>query len=639
TTLKRLEEQDIIEEVEGPTPWMSPIVIVPKKSGGVRLCVDMREANKAIKRERHPMPTIEDMINDLNCSTVFSRIDLQQAFYQLELNEESRFITTFSTHVGLRQFKRLMFGVNAAPEIFQHALGEVLRDIPGVTHFIDDIIVHCKTKREHDHSLTETLNRLHQRGAKLNKDKCLFGVNQLTFLGHTFGEHGIFPEPQKVKAITNTAPPTSVSELRSFLGMTQFVSRYIESYATITEPLRKLTRKSQPWRWGKAEGGAFKKLKEALTKVGVMAYFDPKKQTDILVDASPCGLGAMITQEGRVICYASRALTDVESRYSQTEREMLAVVYGVEKFHVYLYGSTFTVTTDHKPLLGIIGSSKPCSARIDRWRLRLMPYEFKLIYKPGRDEANPADYLSRHPFTQPTKDNDGENYIRYVTNTAVPNALTLEEVRDATSQDSQLQAVMTAITTGKWTANPLSTYKTLKDELSAHDGVILRQNRIVIPEVLQKQVVKLAHASHQGVVKTKQLIREKVWFPGIDKMVEDHLKGCLPCQASVNTPKQRDPLHMSPLPKRPWDELSVDFAGPFPTGEHLLIVIDDYSRFPEVEIVNSTSARSVTPKLNQIFARFGTPSVLKSDNGSPFNGEEFASFAKKMGFHHRKITP
>ncbi|GFO17915.1 transposon ty3-i Gag-Pol polyprotein [Plakobranchus ocellatus] len=161
--LKRLEEQDIIEEVEGPTPWMSPIVVVPKKSGGVRLCVDMREANKAIKRECHPMPTIEDMINDLNGSTVFSRIDLQQAFHQLELNEESRFITTFSTHVGLRRFKRLMFGVNAAPEIFQHALGEVLRDIPGVTHFIDDIIVHGKTKREQDHSLTETLNRLHQR--------------------------------------------------------------------------------------------------------------------------------------------------------------------------------------------------------------------------------------------------------------------------------------------------------------------------------------------------------------------------------------------------------------------------------------------------------------------------------------------
>ncbi|GFN77286.1 transposon ty3-g Gag-Pol polyprotein [Plakobranchus ocellatus] len=279
--------------------------------------------------------------------------------------------------------------------------------------------------------------------------------------------------------------------------MAQFVSRYIESNATITEPLRKLTRKSQPWRRRKAEGGAFKKLKEALTKVGVTAYFDPKKQTDILIDAS----------------------------------------------------------------------------------------------------------------------------------------------RDATSQDGQLQAVLTAITTGKWTGNLLLTFKTLKDELSTHDGVILRQNRIVIPKVLQKQVVKLTHASHQGVVKTKQLIREKAWFPGIHKIIEDHLKGCLPCQASVNTPKQSDPLHRSPFPICPWDELSVDFARPFPTGEHLLIVIDDYSRFPEVEIVNSTSARSVTPKLNQIFARFGTPNILKSDNGSPFNREEFASFAKKLGFHHRKITP
>ena len=637
--IQRLEEQDIIEQVEGPTPWVSPIVVVPKKSGGVRLCVDMREANKAIKRERHPLPTIEDMINDLNGSTLFSRIDLQQAFHQLELDKESRFITTFSTHVGLRRFKRLMFGVNAAPEIFQHAMSDILHDIPGVTHFIDDIIVHGKDRAAHDASLTETLKRLTQRGVKLNKEKCLFGVNKLSFLGHTFGDRGISPEAQKIKAITSAKAPTSISELRSFLGMTQFVSRYIESYASITEPLRKLTRKTQPWKWGREQDEAFKKLKKLLTEVGVMAYFDPKKETNVVVDASPCGLGAMIMQQGRVICYSSRALTDVESRYSQTEREMLAVVYGVEKFHIYLYGSTFSVITDHKPLLGIIGSSKPASARIDRWRLRLMPYQYTLTYRPGKDEANPADYLSRHPFITPQRDNDGENYIRYIAKTSIPNALTLEEVKQATASDKTLQNVMTAITTGNWDSRSVSPFKSIKDELTIHDGIVLRQSRILIPDSLQLRVVKLAHSAHQGIVKTKQLLREKVWFSGIDKLVETHLKGCIPCQSATVGSKQRDPIKTTPLPKHPWDELSADFAGPFPSGELLLIVIDDYSRFPEVQIVNSTSARTTIPKLMEMFSRFGTPSVLKTDNGAPFNSGEFAAFAKKLGFKHRKITP
>ena len=550
--LQHLEEKDIIEHVEGPTPWVSPIVVVPKKSGGVRLCVDMREANKAIKRERHPMPTIDDMIHDLNGSTVSSRIDLQQAFHQLELDESSRYITTFSTHVGLRRYKRLMFGVNAAPELFQQALHSILHDIQGVTHYIDDIIVRGRTKAEHDASLTETLERLQQRGAKLNKDKCIFCVKQLSFLGHTFGQNGISPEPQKVKAIRSITPPTSVSELRSFLGMTQFVSRYIEGYATITEPLRRLTRKSQIWKWGQQQEGAFKTLKTALSGVGVMAYFDPKKSTEILVDASPFGLGAMLTQHGRVVCYASRALTDVESRYSQTEREMLAVVYGVEKFHIYLYGSTFSHHRSQAPA-GNHRQQQACSS--SHRSLETTPYAIpvSLTYRPGKDESNPADYLSRHPSTRPTKDNEAESYINYVANASVPNALSLEEVKQTTASDKTLQNVMKAITTGNWDSRSVSPFKPIKDELTIHDGIVLRQSRILIPDSLQLRVVKLAHSAHQGIVKTKQLLREKVWFSGIDRLVETHLKGCIPCQSATVGPKQRDPIKTTPLPKRPWD--------------------------------------------------------------------------------------
>ena len=177
--------------------------------------------------------------------------------------------------------------------------------------------------------------------------------------------------------------------------MTQYVSRFIPQYATLTEPLRRRTKQDVPWKWSEVEQQGFTKLKEALTGTKVMAYFDPSKSTEIIVDSSPVGLGAIFTQEGKIVSYASRALTDVEQRYSQTDRKMLAVVYGVESYHLYLFGSTFTVVTDHKPLLGILKSRKPATARVERWHLRLMPYEFDLLYRPGKDERNPADFIIR----------------------------------------------------------------------------------------------------------------------------------------------------------------------------------------------------------------------------------------------------
>ena len=266
--------------------------------------------------------------------------------------------------------------------------------------------------------------------------------------------------------------------------MTQYVSRFIPEYATLTEPLRRLTKKDVPWQWSRDEEGAFNRLKEALTGAHVMSYFDPNEQTEVIVDASPVGLGAILTQKGKVICYASRALTPTEQRYSQTDREMLAVVFGVEHFHLYLYGSPFSVITDHKPLLGLVFSSKPVTARIERWRLRLMPYEFVLNYRPGRDDLNPADYISRHPHIQPQRENAGEAYINYVAHNTVPKAMTYEEVKTASQTDPTLQKLMSAIQTGCWSDKRLADFVRLKEELSVHDGLILRGHRLVIPDSL-----------------------------------------------------------------------------------------------------------------------------------------------------------
>lgn len=637
--IQRLEKLDIIEKVEGPTPWVSPVVVVPKKSG-VRLCVDMRAANKAIKREKHPMPTIDDLIADLNGATVFSKLDMTNAYHQLELDESCRYITTFATHLGLRRYKRLLFGVNAASEIFQNAIAELLQDIQGARNLSDDIIIYGKTQADHDKALRATLKKLDEYGAKLNKEKCKFSVKQLKFYGHIFGEKGIKPDPDKIDTILKTEPPKSVGEVRSFLGMTQYVARFIPRYSTITAPLRKLTRKDTVWEWGPQQEQAFEELKQQMTSAHVMSYFDQNKETEILVDASPVGLGAILIQEGKPICYASRSLTETEQRYSQTDREMLAVVFGVEHFHLYLYGSKFTVVTDHKPLLGIVTSQKPTTARIERWRLRLMSYEMKLIYRPGKDDLNPADFISRHPHGRPPKENLAEIYINYVAKTAIPKFMTIEEVRENTKKDTKLKKVMNSIQSGNWQDPEISEYSRFRDELSVTDGIVLRGQRVIIPTCLQQRAVDIAHSSHQGIVKTKQLIREKTWFPGIDRMVEDNVKKCIPCQASYsNGPKQREPIIPTILPNAPWTEVSLDFTGPFPTGEYLMVMVDDYSRYPELEIIQSTSAKVVLSKLDVIFSRQGIPKTVKTDNGPPFSSNEFKEYAHNNGFQHRKITP
>ena len=253
-----------------------------------------------------------------------------------------------------------------------------------------------------------------------------------------------------------------------------------------------------------------------------MSYFDPHQATEVIVDASPVGLGALLVQNDKVICYASRVLSDVETRYSQTEKEMLAVVWAVEHFHLYLYGAQFTIITDHQPLIGIFRSHKATSARIDRWKLRLMPYNYHLVYKPGKDEKNPADFLSRHPnCSEPQPESVAEEYVNYVCANAVPTAMTLQEIQLETSVDDTMQMVIQAIETNNWSDPSTTEYKKVSDELSVHKGIILRGHRIVMPTSLRRRTIHLAHIGHQGIIKTKRLLRSKVWFPNIDKMVEE----------------------------------------------------------------------------------------------------------------------
>jgi hypothetical protein len=474
-----------------------------------------------------------------------------------------------------------MFGINAASEIFQNAIAELLAGLPGCKNISVDIIVDGKDQLEHDLNLQAVLQRVSDYNVRLNKDKCHFSQSQVCFYVHIFSAKGVQADPAKIDSIQQARAPQNVSEVKSLLGLSQYVSRLIPDNSTITAPLRALTRTDAEWKWTTDEQTSLNNLKAALTGQNVTSYFDQNKPTEIIVDACPVGLAALLVQAGKVISYASRALSDVESRYSQTEREMLAVVWGVEQFHLYVYGSHFQIITDHKPLLRIFKTQKPATPRMDRWKLRLMPYNCQLQYRPGKD--NPADFMSRHPkpvnFINETE-NLAELYANYVCSNAISKAMTREEVKLETKLDPLLQKVVTAIALNNWTDPTVERYRRFQDELMVCDEVILRGNRIVLPESLHNRAIELAHLGHQGIVKTKQLLHETVWFQNdIDKMVEANVKMCLPCQASTQgTSSPPEPLEPSLLQEKAYTNVAVDFVGPFPSGEYLIVVIDEYSQ-------------------------------------------------------------
>ncbi len=458
-------------------------------------------------------------------------------------------------------------------------------------------------------------------------------------------------------AIKEFATPKDASEVRSLLGMTNFCCRFVKNYATLTQPLRELTKKDVPFVWTGKQERALEKLRDALTNASENAYFDPTKTTEVFTDASPVGVAAVLTQkkpnsdERKIVAYASRALSITEQNYSQLEREALAIVWSCEHFHLYLYGGRFAVFTDHQPLVTIFSNpaSKP-SARLERWSLRLQPYDVTIRYQPGTE--NPADYLSRHPLRNVTSNSRqekvAEEFVNFLAETSTPKAISLTDLKSATRNDATLQAVMKAVQTGKWyetskdariNVSDFQSFEKVRNELCTLPDLVLREHRIVIPEALREKVIDIAHEGHMGVVKTQALIREKVWFPKISRLVEKKVKSCLACQ--VTTPRNtREPLQMSELPKQPWTERSIDF-GFVPTGsnEYLLVLIDDHSRFPIVEVVRSTSSNAVIPCLDKIFSEYGIPEVLRLDNGPPFNSREFNEFAKHLGFTHRKVTP
>ena len=288
---------------------------------------------------------------------------MNHAFLQLELDEQSHYITSFATHQGIHRFKRLNFGMTSASEELQIRLENILRGIKNCKNLADDIIIFAKEKVELNEAINEVLQRLADHNLTLNLEKCEFYKSEIEFYGFKFSRYGISASEDKIRAIKNLPPPTNTSEVRSFLGMMNFLSRFIPNYSEISSPLRHLTKKGVPWTWETAQASAFEHLKDKLSSNTTMSYFDSNKKTTIITDAGPTGISAILFQhtndhDYRPVAYSSRSLTDVEQRYSQMEKECLAILHGCEKFRLYLIGDVFEICTDHKPLVTLLSNPR-----------------------------------------------------------------------------------------------------------------------------------------------------------------------------------------------------------------------------------------------------------------------------------------
>lgn len=646
--LNRMLKMGIIEEVTEPTDWCAPMVPVEKKTRErVRVCVDLKRLNNAVKRERYMLPTLEDIAPQLAGAKVFSTLDASCGFWQIPLEESSRKLTTFITPMGRFCFKRLPFGITSAPEIFQRQMSALLKGHDGVVVVMDDILVFGTTKEQHDKRLSAVLRTIKESGLKLNKQKCHFGKSEIQYFGHIISAEGMKPDPDKVRA--QMPSPTNVEELRQVLGLINYVGRFLPDLSSKLHPITDLLRKESRWTWAHAQEQAFREVKTMLVSAPALAYYDPQRETVISADASSYGLGATLLQdhEGKLkpVAFCSRTLTDSEKRYSQIEKECLAGVWACERFSRYVQGlDGFRLQTDHKPLVPLINTYDLDKAppRCQRLLMRLLRFQVAAEHVPGKQLAV-ADALSRNPLSNSSDsstDKEVQMYLQSVVSNAPVTPQKLKEIRAATLQDEELTKVTSLIQNG-WPSRQalhpsLQGYYLARSQLSEADGLILYQDRLVIPTALRPDVLKRIHEGHQGLTKCRARARMSVWWPHISTEITQLVTTCRFCVE--NKPSQRhEPLLTTPLPQGPWQRIAADLCE-F-EKQNYLVVTDYYSRDIEIANLSNTSSRQVIGKFKSMFVRWGIPLELVTDNGPQFTSEEFKQFCADYDFAHVTSSP
>ena len=547
--LRDMEDRGIIASVDVPTDWVSSMVVEQKKNGKLRVCLDPRPLNKALKRAHYPMPVIDDLLPSLAKARVFSVCDLRSGFWHISLDEESSFLTTFATPFGRYRWLRMPFGIAPAPEIFQNRLEAALSGLVGVKAIVDDLLVFGegetveKAIEQHNARLLELLERCREKGIQLQPEKFRFQAQEVKYCGHVFTQEGLKPDPDKISAIVSMTRPIDKQEMRRYLGMVNYLARFLPRLSDMAEPLRGLMKEGVMFILDERAEAAFQCIQKALVATPVLRFFNPSLDTVIQCDASSTGLGVALLQEGQPVAFASRVLTQSEQNYAQIEKELLAIVFGLTRFRQYVYGRAVIIDSDHKPLQALY--SKPLALvpkRLQRMFLYLQDFDYQIRYRRGVD-MHLADTLSRAPIGASTQRSKEELELAeclllveensVIRESAIPE-FSFEEVVRETETDAALQLLVKTVQEG-WPESSrtlpieVSPYFPFREEIVWMKGVLWKGNRCVIPKNMRQKILKRLHAAHSGVESCLKLAREYVFWPGITAQVKEHVRRCQTC--------------------------------------------------------------------------------------------------------------
>ncbi|XP_055910825.1 uncharacterized protein K02A2.6-like [Eupeodes corollae] len=612
--------------------------------------------NPQIEIDRYPIPRIEELFHKLSGGQLFTKIDLSDAYLQIELTESSKKLMVINTPFGLFQFERLPFGIASAPGIFQRIMEGVVAGIPGCAVYLDDVIVTGKNNEEHRNNVETLLNRLAAHNLKCRQEKCHLAQDKLEYVGHEIDAKGIRPTEKRIEAIKLMPEPKNITELESFIGKINYYNKFIQNFSSKASALNQLRRHDKKFVWGTEQSTAFNLLKNDIINAVQLIHFDENVPLVLATDASKTGIGAVLSHRysdgtEKPISFASKTLNEHQAKYSQIEREALSIIFGVTRYHQYLYGRQFILLTDHQALVTLFHPSKKLPVmtlhRLQRWAIILQAYSYTIHYRNTKNHAN-ADVLSRLPMGDDIEFDNREKKmftVDQIYESVISDfPISAEIIAAHTKTDETLSRVIHYIQNGwpqklsKSQVN-LIPYFHRMFALSLQSGVLLLQTehtRVVIPKSLEDQVLKMLHEGHLGQTRMKQLARRYIWFPNIDQAIKNCSEACSNCGLHASQPKQQ--YSSWPAAAGPWERIHIDFAGPF-FSRMWLIVIDSFSSFPFIFELSSTTTESTIYALQKIFAIEGLPSTIVSDNGPQFSSAKFKMFCKLNSIEHVRTAP
>ena len=597
-----------------------------KPTGEVRPCLDARDLNKAIIQENHKPQTVEEIAHQLADAVVFTKADALKAFLQVHLTKESSKLLVINTHKGCYRFKRMPFGVKMSQDVFQMKMDLIMERCPGVISIHNDIVVYGVSDEDHDANLINLLNVAQVEGLVLNSKKLELKRLRVSFFGVEYSADGMHPCPKKIQGITEMTPHIDKEQLASFIGMETYMGNFMPHLSHHTEPLWAMLKQEAVFTWDEMANASFQKIKDLIAKSATkpLRYYDQRKPVTVQVDASQRGLGTCLLQEGEPIAYASKSLTDTETRYANIERELLAIVFTCQQFNTYVLGRPFTVESDHKPLEMIhqksLASAPP---RLQRMLLQLQQYNVTIKYRPGK-EMLLADALSRYPSQV-----SGEIKLDMRVNYIAFSKAWIAKLRETMREDPILGTVYQLTQQGwphqrRQTPRMARAYWDFRDQLSTDKGLLLMGPRIVILSCLREEYLQRLHKGHLSATKVQQNARQHLYWPGLDADIADYTRRCQECIRWSQPPEE--PLQTHDVPQEPWERIAMDYF--YMNGRLYILICDYFSKFPFLFQVKTTSFVNLKDHLEELFSVEGIPNEIMSDNGPPLQWQriQFLSY-------------